>query len=70
MTTKKALSLGDSGGITISTTNLNLTNGGRVNASTFAQGNANDVEINATESIFIDGAIARFRSGISASALN
>ena len=61
---------GDAGGVTISTTNLNLTNGGRVSASTFGQGNANNVTINATESIFIDGLIESFRSGISADAIN
>ncbi len=61
---------GDAGGVTITTTNLHLTNGGRVDASTFGQGNANDVRIDATESIFIDGAIERFRSGISANAQN
>ncbi|MDJ0594737.1 MAG: filamentous hemagglutinin N-terminal domain-containing protein [Pleurocapsa sp. MO_226.B13] len=60
---------GDAGGVTISTANLNLTNGGRVDASTFGRGNANNVRIDASESIFIDGSIARFRSGITASAL-
>ena len=61
---------GNSGGVTISTTNLNLTNGGQVNASTFGSGDANNVTINASESISIDGSIARFRSGISANAQN
>ena len=59
---------GDSGGVTISTTNLNLTNGGNVNASTFGQGNAGDVNVNALESIFISG-IEDFRVGISANAI-
>ncbi|WP_019506935.1 S-layer family protein [Pleurocapsa sp. PCC 7319] len=36
---------GNSGGITISTTNLNLTAGSVVNASTFGQGNAGDITI-------------------------
>jgi filamentous hemagglutinin family protein len=62
--------VGDAGGVTISTNNLNLTNGGRVNASTYGQGNAGAVNITATESIFINGFIPRFRSGISANALN
>jgi filamentous hemagglutinin family protein len=61
--------VGNAGGIKISTTNLTLTNGGRVEASTFGQGNAANVTIDATESIFISGAIERFRSGISANAL-
>jgi large exoprotein involved in heme utilization and adhesion len=61
---------GTSGGVTISTTNLNLTNGGRVDASTLGQGDAGVVDITATESIFINGSISRFRSGISANALN
>ncbi len=60
--------VGNSGRVTISTANLNLTNGGLVAADTFGQGNANNVTIDASESIFIDGAIARFRSGISAGA--
>ena len=61
---------GDAGGVTIRTNNLNLTNGGRVDANTFGTGNAGDVMIDAGESIFINGNIARFRSGISANALN
>ncbi|MGL4883556.1 MAG: filamentous hemagglutinin N-terminal domain-containing protein, partial [Waterburya sp.] len=61
---------GDAGGVRISTSNLTLTNGGRVDASTFGQGNAGEVDITATESIFISGFISRFRSGISANALN
>ena len=61
---------GDAGGVTIRATNLNLTNGAKVDASTFSTGNANNVTIDAGESIFINGSIARFRSGISANALN
>ena len=37
------------------TGNLNLTNGGQVNASTFGQGNASLVEINARDTITING---------------
>ena len=62
--------VGDAGDVTISTNNLTLTNGGRVDATTLGQGNANNVTIEATESITIDGFIERFRSGISANALN
>ncbi len=61
--------MGDAGGVTISTTNLTLTNGGRVAASTVGQGDAGSIKITATESIAIDGIIERFRSGISADAL-
>ena len=46
---------GNSGGVTISTNNLALAAGGRINAGTFSQGNAGDVTIEATESIFISG---------------
>jgi filamentous hemagglutinin family protein len=62
--------VGDAGGVKISTTNLNLTAGGSVSASTEGQGNANNVTIEATESITINGFIESFRSGISANALN
>ena len=61
---------GDAGGVTISTTNLNLTAGGSVSATTEGQGNANNVTIEATESITIGGFTEGFRSGISANALN
>ena len=61
---------GNAGGVRISTTNLSLTNGGQVSASTFGRGNAGAIELTASESIFIDGFIERFRSGISANALN
>ena len=60
---------GDAGGINISTTNLNLTNGGIVSASTFGQGNANNVTINTTDSIFISGEVERSRSQIAADAI-
>ena len=61
---------GDSGGVRITTTNLNLNAGGRIASTTFGRGNANNVNITATESISIDGSIELFRSGISANALN
>ena len=61
---------GNSGGVNISTTNLNLTNGGQVAASTEGQGNAGDLTIKSIDSILIDGSIERFRSGISANAVN
>ena len=61
---------GDAGEVKISTTNLNLTDGGRVTASTFANGNASDITINASKSINIDGSATTFDSGIFADALN
>ena len=59
---------GDIGGVIINAGFLSLTNGGQVSASTLGKGNGGDVTINARESIFISGAIERFRSGISADA--
>jgi filamentous hemagglutinin family protein len=47
--------VGNAGSVTISTTNLNLTNGGKVDASTFGQGNAGRVKITASEDINADG---------------
>ena len=61
---------GNAGGITISTGNLSLVNSGLVNTGTFGNGNAGNITIDATESININGSNARFRSGISANALN
>ena len=61
--------IGNSGGVKITTTNLNLTAGGRVAADTLSEGDANNVDITAIESISIDGSTERFRSGISANAI-
>ncbi len=47
--------VGDAGGVMISTANLTLTNGGRVAASTFGQGNAGAVNITATGDLTFDG---------------
>ncbi len=47
--------LGNAGGVTITTSSLNLTNGGRVDASTLGQGNAGSVNITASDTITIDG---------------
>ena len=46
---------GKAGDITINTVFLELTNGGRVTTSTFGQGNAGSIEINASDAIIIDG---------------
>ena len=47
--------VGNAGRINITTANLSLTQGGRVNASTEGQGNAGRVTINASETISADG---------------
>ena len=60
---------GNSGGVTVSTTDLNLTNGGQVTANTFGNGDASDVTIDAEGSISIDGSTNLFRSGVSANAV-
>ncbi|NJR47791.1 MAG: filamentous hemagglutinin N-terminal domain-containing protein [Hyellaceae cyanobacterium CSU_1_1] len=46
---------GDAGNIKITTGSLNLTNGGRISATTAGEGNAGGIEITATDSIIIDG---------------
>jgi large exoprotein involved in heme utilization and adhesion len=46
---------GNSGGIQISTKDLSLTNGGQISASTYGQGNAGSVIINATGNISASG---------------
>jgi len=57
---------GGSGGVNISTTNLNLTAGGRVGADTLGRGNAGTVDITATGDITADGENSEgFASGIS-----
>jgi len=58
--------VGDAQGITISSTNFSLTNGGRVGASTFSQGNAGAIDITATGNITVDGEDSNgFSSGVS-----
>jgi filamentous hemagglutinin family protein len=47
--------VGNAKGVTITTDNLNLTNGGRIDASTSGQGNAGAINITATEDITVDG---------------
>ena len=46
---------GNSGEINITTTDLSLTQGGEVSASTFGQGNAGKITINASGNILVDG---------------
>ncbi len=47
--------VGNAGGVTLTTGSLTLTNGGRVSASTWGEGNAGLVEITASDTITIDG---------------
>ena len=51
----RAFAKGNSRGIIIDTGSLSLTNGAQVNASTSGLGNAGAVEINASDSITVDG---------------
>ena len=52
----------DAGEINISTANLNLTNGGQINADTSGEGVGGDININATKSISISGTSNEFVS--------
>ena len=55
---------GNASGIEIDTVNLNLINTGQISSSTFGQGNAGTIKINATDTIFADGAREGTISGI------
>ncbi|MGD1714575.1 filamentous hemagglutinin N-terminal domain-containing protein, partial [Dapis sp. BLCC M172] len=46
---------GDAGGVTITTGSLFVKNGAQILASTFAKGDAGTVEINATDTVVLDG---------------
>ncbi|MGL6337841.1 MAG: beta strand repeat-containing protein, partial [Waterburya sp.] len=67
----EAAGIGDGGEINITTPNLSLTNGGQISAGTLGQGNAGNININATESVSLNGvggdndsSITFFNSGI------
>ena len=62
--TVRETAVGDSGGIDLKTSNLSLTQGGRVSASTLGQGNAGAVTINALDTISVEGQGSQFSSGI------
>ena len=49
------IAVGNSGGINITTTDLSLIQGGQVSASTFGEGNAGGITINASGTISADG---------------
>ncbi|MEA5602784.1 filamentous hemagglutinin N-terminal domain-containing protein [Nostoc sp. UHCC 0252] len=56
---------GRGGNISLTTGSLSLTNGGVVNASTFARGDGGNITINARDRIFIDGiSTTGFASGV------
>ncbi|HBB36213.1 MAG TPA: filamentous hemagglutinin [Cyanobacteria bacterium UBA8803] len=54
--------VGNAGGIEINTGFLSLTNGGSLNSTTYGEGNAGDIIINASEGVLLDG-IASNRRG-------
>ena len=54
--------VGNAGKIDLTTANLTMTNGGRIDASTLGQGNAGEVRVTATGTISIDGEGSRIRS--------
>jgi filamentous hemagglutinin family protein len=58
--------VGNAGEINITTANLDLTNGGLISASTLGEGNGGSIDINATNSVTLDGSITgtTFRSAI------
>ncbi|MGD1806708.1 filamentous hemagglutinin N-terminal domain-containing protein, partial [Dapis sp. BLCC M126] len=58
---------GNAGGVTITTGSLTLTNGAFISASTFGNGNAGSVEINATETVVLDGTNSEFFAGLDSS---
>ena len=47
--------VGDAGGITITTGSLNVINGAKIDASTFGEGNAGTIMINATDTVTFNG---------------
>jgi filamentous hemagglutinin family protein len=46
---------GNAGGVDITTKNLSVTNGGFISSSTFGEGDAGNIKINASDAISIDG---------------
>jgi len=55
---------GSSEGIKVTTGNLSISNGGRINSSTFGRGNAGLISIDASETIFVDGDQSSIVSGV------
>ncbi len=67
--TVESNAVGNAGEVSIDTTNLSLTNGGQIRSVTFAEGNANTVTINASDSIELDGSSPTGRSGLFTSSI-
>lgn len=53
--------IGNTGGIEINTGTLSLTNGPSINTTTYGQGNAGNININATEKVVLEGAASTGR---------
>lgn len=53
--------VGNAGNLDISANNLLLTNGGRLNSSTFGQGNGGKVLVNVTDRVSVDGVDSQLR---------
>jgi filamentous hemagglutinin family protein len=51
----KSTGKGNAGGIDITTKNLSVTNGGFISSGTFGEGSANNIKINASDTIAVDG---------------
>ena len=62
--------LGDAGGVNITTDSLQVTKGGRINTSTFGEGNAGSITINAADTIIFDGETKRQVSSAVTSQVN
>ena len=58
---------GNAGGVTITTGSLEVKNGAEVSASTFAKVDVETVNINATETIVLDGGDSEFLTGVTSS---
>ncbi|MDJ0744076.1 MAG: filamentous hemagglutinin N-terminal domain-containing protein [Xenococcaceae cyanobacterium MO_167.B27] len=67
--TVESNAVGNAGEVSIDTTNLSLTNGGQISSATFAEGNANTVTINASDSMELDGSSPTGRSGLFTSSI-
>ena len=58
---------GKAGGVTITTGSLEVKNGAEIEASTFSKGDAGTVNINATETVVLDGGDSEFLTGVTSS---
>ena len=58
---------GKAGGVTITTGSLEVKNGAEIEASTYGKGDAGTVNINATETVVLDGGDSEFLTGVTSS---